>query len=180
MHSRPFVLLVNDIPDHRGQYDAALRARGYEVRLVSAGAQALDVAATVQLDCVVIDVRLPDMTGWELCRQIKGIQRQCDVPVVMLAPDLSKESIARSREAGCASWLMRPAAAEDVARAVEHVLAERRGEPNAGAAIVSTRSCPACDGDEITAGVRIGPVQYFLCRACGLRWRIDAQGEATA
>jgi CheY-like chemotaxis protein len=180
MRSRPFVLLVNDIPDHRQQYEAALRARGYDVRLVSTGADALEVAATVQLEGVVIDVRLPDMTGWELCGQIKAIQRHCDVPIVILAPDLSKDSVTRSREAGCASWLMRPAAADDVARAVEQVLAERRSEPIAGGAVMSARCCPACDGDEITGGVRIGPVQYFRCRLCGLRWRSNAQGEATA
>ena len=161
------------------QYEAAIRARGYDVRLVSAGAQALAMAATARLDCVVIDVRLPDMTGWELCRQIKAIHRHCEVPIVILAPDLSKESVERSREAGCASWLMRPAAADDVARAVEHVLAERRGEPIGGAVVMSALNCPACDGDEITAGVRVGPVQYFRCRLCGVRWRIDAQGEAT-
>ena len=77
------------------QYEAAIRARGYDVRLVSAGAQALAMAATARLDCVVIDVRLPDMTGWELCRQIKAIHRHCEVPIVILAPDLSKESVER-------------------------------------------------------------------------------------
>jgi hypothetical protein len=100
---------------------------------------------------------------------------------VILAPELTKDSAATSRDVGCASWLMRPAVADDVVRAVEHVLATGSHEPAThDAAMLASQDCPACGSDAVRGGVRVGPVQYFVCRACGVRWRIDAQGEATA
>jgi DNA-binding response OmpR family regulator len=128
----------------------------------------------------VIDVRLPDMTGWELCRQIKADKRLAAIPVVMLAPDVSRDSLQASRSSGCASWLMRPSAPDDVVHAVRQVIADGGGHPEVHKAVIGARQCPSCDGDDLRGGVRIGLVQYFLCRGCNMRWRVDAQGEATA
>jgi CheY-like chemotaxis protein len=178
--STGWILLVNDIPDHRRSYEAAFRARGYQVRLTTSGAEALALLRQVRPVCAVIDVRLPDMTGWELCRQLKADKRLATMPVVILAPDVSRDSLQASRVSGCASWLMRPAAPDDVVHAVQQVLADGSGHPELDKALIGARHCPSCDGDDVRAGVRIGPVQYFLCKACHMRWRVDAQGEATA
>jgi DNA-binding response OmpR family regulator len=178
--STGWILLVNDIPDHMSGYEAAFRARGYQVRVTTTGAGALDLTRQIRPDCMVIDVRLPDMSGWDLCRQLKATKHLATVPVVMLAPNISRESLQASRLAGCASWLMRPAAPDDVAHAVEQVLADGNGHPPMHDAVIGVRQCPSCDGDDLRAGVRIGPIQYFICKSCNMRWRVDAQGEATA
>ena len=175
-----WILLVNDIPDHMRAYEAAFRARGYQVRLTSNGADALALLHQIRPACAVIDERLPDMSGWELCRQLKADERLATVPVVMLAPDVSRESLQASRLSGCASWLMRPAAPDDVVHAVVHVIADGKGHPEMHNAVIGARYCPSCESDDLRAGVRVGPVQYFTCRGCNMRWRIDAQGEATA
>lgn len=181
MPTSPLVLLVDDIPDHVQLYGAALRARGYRVQLVHTAREALDYCAAATPACIVIDVRLPDLPGWELCGRLKADQRHADTPVVLLAPDLSSQSVTASRAAGCASWLMRPASPDDVARAVEQVLSHGAAEPDSHeAALLTSHSCPACASDELRAGVRVGPVQYWTCRACNVRWRVEAQGEATA
>lgn len=174
------ILLVNDIPDHVRTYEAAFKARGYDVRLATTGADTLALADAVQPACFVIDVRLPDITGWELCRLLKTAKPHAEVPVVMLAPDISRQTLQASRMAGCASWLMRPASPEDVVHAVEHVLSHGVAYPEMHNAIIGARDCPACESDDVRAGVRVGPVQYFVCRACNMRWRVDAQGAATA
>ena len=178
--STGWILLVDDIPDHRRTYEAAFRARGYLVRLAATGAEALALTRQARPACVVIDVRLPDMNGWELCGQLKADRRLATIPVVILAADVSKQSLEASRTAGCASWLMRPAAPDDLVRAVEHVLAHGRSHPELDQAVIGAKSCPACESDELRAGVRVGPVQYFVCKACNMRWRVDAEGEATA
>lgn len=177
---RESILLVNDIPDHMWAYDAAFRARGYDVHLMTTAADTLAVASQIRPRCIVIDVRLPDMSGWELCRRLKADPVTAPVPVVILAPDASRQSLQESRMAGCASWLMRPAAPDDVVRAVEHVLAHGGGHPELHNALIDSRPCPACDSDDVRAGVRVGPVQYFVCKVCRMRWRVEATGEATA
>jgi two-component system, cell cycle response regulator DivK len=174
------ILLVNDIPDHMRSYEAALRARGYAVHLTTSGVEALGTARQMRPDCAVIDVRLVDITGLELCRRLKAESGQAQLPVVMLVPDVSKQSLQHTRLAGCAAWLMRPGAPDDLVRAVEHVLAQGGGHPELHNALINACACPACESDDVRAGVRIGPVQYFTCKGCRFRWRVDAQGSATA
>jgi CheY-like chemotaxis protein len=180
MTTRDTILLVNDIPDHMWSYEAAFRARGYDVQLTTNAADTLAAAPQLRPQCLVIDVRLPDMSGWELCRRLKAHSATAHIPVVMLAPDASRQSLQHSRLAGCASWLMRPSSPDDVVRAVEHVLAHGAGHPELHNALIDSRPCPACDSDDVRGGVRVGPVQYFLCKACNMRWRVEAAGEATA
>jgi CheY-like chemotaxis protein len=178
--STEWILLVNDIPDHMRKYEAAFRARGYQVRLTMNGTDALLLARQLLPSCMVIDVRLPDMNGWELCRRMKAETPLSDVPVVMLTDDVSLQNLQASRLGGCAAWMMRPAAPADVVQAVEYVLAHGTGQPEMHNAVIGARNCPACDSDDVRAGVRIGPVQYFMCKACLMRWRVDVEGEATA
>jgi CheY-like chemotaxis protein len=174
------ILLVNDIPDHMRAYEAAFRARGYHVRLTSTARDTLVAAPQMQPRCIVIDVRLPDLTGWELCRRLKADTATCDIPVVILSPEVTRDSVESSRRAGCAAWLMRPAAPDDVVHAVEHVLAYGAVHPETHDALIDARACPGCESDDVRAGVRVGPVQYFVCKSCNMRWRVDAEGEATA
>jgi len=177
---KPSVLLVNDIPDHVRTYEAALRARDYDVQLTTSGAETLRTAPRLRPDCIVIDVRLVDMPGWELCRRLKAERGVSRIPIVMLVPDVSRQSLEHSRAAGCASWLMRPGAPDDLVRAIEHVLAHGGVQPGTHDALINACSCPACDSENVRAGVRVGAVQYFTCKACQFRWRVDAEGTATA
>ena len=175
------ILLVNDIPDHKDLYAAALRARGYHVMQAHTGDAALGLAAQHIPRCIIIDLRLPDMTAHDLCRAIKADRRLRKVPIVVLARDVSRQSARASREAGCSAWLARPPVADDMVRAVEHVLSLGISQPASQEdAVLGVRECPACNSEEIRAGVRVGPVQYYGCVSCGGRWRVEAQGEAIA
>lgn len=175
------ILLVNDIPDHKDRYATALRARGYHVVQAHTGDSGMGLAARHPPRCIVIDLRLPDMSGWELCRRLKADRALRDVPVVVLAREISSHNARVSRDVGCTAWLARPTVGDDLVRAVEHVLSLGRSAPASHEeAILGLRACPACSSEEIRAGVRIGPLQYYGCTACGGRWRVDAQGAATA
>lgn len=175
------ILLVNDIPDHKDLYAAAFRARGYKVVQAHTGDAALGLAPQHKPSCIVIDLRLPDMSGWDLCRAMKADRSLRGIPVVVLARDVSRSSARASREVGCSAWLARPMVADDLVRAVEHVLSLGRSRPAShDAAVLGVRECPACNSEEIRGGVRVGPVQYYGCVACGGRWRVEASGEAIA
>jgi DNA-binding response OmpR family regulator len=65
------VLLVNDIPDHVASYLRALTNNGFRVRLARTGKDALDFVKEKIPECAVIDLRLPDMSGWRnsTCRR---------------------------------------------------------------------------------------------------------------
>lgn len=172
------ILLVTSIPDHQGPYQGAFRARGYLVMLACTAADALTTAMTFQPDCGVIDVRLPDADAWQLCRAMKRLPALGEVPVVILAHDLS---ITDEQRVGCNAWLARPTVADDLVRAVEHVLDLDTAAPDTdAAALLGITACPACASERVTAGVRVGTIQYYCCSSCRLCWRVDAAGEAIA
>lgn len=181
MRSTAHVLLVDDIPDHTAPYAAALRSRGFAITLCESGGEAIDAARAARPHCIVIDERISDMRGWELCREFKRDPRLAGIPIIMLAQELTAAAAARGQQVGCSAWLARPALPEDLARAVEDVIASRQATPaSPDAALVGFATCAACESPRIRGGVRVGPVQYHVCSDCGFRWRTDAAGEATA
>ena len=168
------VLLVSDIPDHIPHYEAALRAHGHGVSIATSSADALTRALAESPSCIVIDERVSEMTGWDLCKRLRADLRVRAIPIVMLVQNLSVAGPPGAPRAGCSSWLAQPAAAEHVVRAVEHVLSQNESAPpNDRDAIIGRRSCPSCQSDQTRPGVRIGAVQYYFCQSCGLYWEDD-------
>src|SRR5512144_344210 len=98
------VLLVDDIRGHAVNYEAALTRHGFHVRVVTTGEEALRVARETQPDCAVIDLRLPDMSGWDLCREIRKPHEKAP-PIIVLTPEVSKMCAEDSTKAGCNAWL---------------------------------------------------------------------------
>ena len=171
---RDQILLVNDIPDHAVSYERALLADGLRVHAVSSGAEALACVRQSRPDLAVVDVRLPDMSGWDLCREIKNSAAAKSLPVVMLTADVSKRSADDSVRLGCRAWLAHPARPHDLVHAVRLVLAlDLDAPPSPEDALVGVTSCPACSTDRIKATLRIAVIQYYCCKACGLCWRVE-------
>ena len=167
-------MLVNDIPDHAALYERTLEQRGYRVHLVRSAADAMATLATERPVCIVIDVRLPDRDGWDLCRAIKVMKAVTSTPIVMLTDDLSEARAAKAADSGCSAWVAHPINAHDLVRTVDHVLKERRPSPVEGQALVGQKACRACGSDQVRAGLRLGTIQYYRCLACRLFWRVEA------
>jgi two-component system response regulator MtrA len=75
------VLLVEDDPAARQGLELALRRLGYRVRAAETGEAALRDFRDAAADVVVLDVMLPGLDGFEVCRRLR---RGCDIPVIML------------------------------------------------------------------------------------------------
>ncbi|MBI4666840.1 MAG: diguanylate cyclase [Nitrospinae bacterium] len=69
--TRPNILIVDDEEDIRLNLMAALSAEGYDIRLAATGAEALDMVKERRPDLVMLDVMMPDMDGYELCKRMK-------------------------------------------------------------------------------------------------------------
>jgi CheY-like chemotaxis protein len=167
------ILLVNDIPDHLATYETALERHGFRVQVARTGEQALALARECLPHCAVIDLRLPDMTGWDLCREIKSNESP-HTRVIVLSPDVSKMCAADSSRSGCHAWLAHPTVAEDLVRTVRQVLELEVDAPTSfDSALMGMTACPGCDSDQVRAQLRVGGVQYYCCKACGFCWRMD-------
>ena len=97
------VLLVEDDPAARQGLELALRRLGYEVRLAETGEAALDGTGGATADVVVLDVMLPGVDGFEVCRRLR---RGSDVPVIMLTARGDDFDIVGGLEAGAGASLV--------------------------------------------------------------------------
>jgi CheY-like chemotaxis protein len=179
--SAKMVLLVNNIPDHASAYVAVLVAHGYRVRLATSGQEALRLVPEATPECAVIDLRLPDMSGWELCRVLKARGDCAAIRIVVLTPDLSRSAASDSTKAGCNAWLTHPTTADDLARTVRRVLNTETTEPSSEEeARLGLTECPACGSDRIRATLRVGSIQYYCCQHCSFCWRVDKLAAAAS
>jgi DNA-binding response OmpR family regulator len=128
----------------------------------------------------VIDVRLPDMTGWDLCRTLRDRDECHALRIVVLTPDVSRMAAEDSTKVGCNAWLTHPTLAEDLTRTVRQVLTLDSTEPSSNEeALLSLTMCPACGSERVRPTLRISPIQYYCCRKCGFCWRVEVLTSRT-
>ena len=175
------ILLVNDIEDQASAYMTALVNGGYNVQRARSASDALALVAGATPDCAVIDLRLPDMSGWELCRVLRA-RADCDsVRLVVLTPDVSRMAAEDSTRVGCHAWLAHPSVAEDLVRTVRQVLNLESVEPSSHEeALINLTLCPACGSERVRPTLRVSPIQYYCCGGCRFCWRVDVLESAPA
>ena len=174
------VLLATAIRDHADAYENALEKHGVHVHVARSGGDALAAAVGHPPDCVVIDLRLPDMSGWALCGQLKKLPTLRATPVIVLTPDVNTAHYDEGARAGCHAWLARPTVAEDLVAAIGEVIDQAQAQPQPqprsfdAALLGAKRTCPACASPKhLRAALRISPVQYYHCLDCGFYWRVE-------
>ena len=99
------VLLVEDDPAARQGLELALRRLGYGVRPAGTGEAALDALRDGAADVVVLDVMLPGLDGFEVCRRLR---RDSDVPVIMLTARSDDFDVVGGLEAGADDYVVKP------------------------------------------------------------------------
>lgn len=119
---RPKVLIVDDDPVVRRIVLELLNAR-YNVILASTGVQLPDLIHKHIPNLVILDVMLPWVNGFELCRIIKTEFQNERMPVLFLTGCKEKEDLLSGKEAGAAGYLTKPFYAKDLYREVERLLA---------------------------------------------------------
>ncbi|MCL4254213.1 MAG: response regulator, partial [Anaerolineae bacterium] len=126
LHTRGDILVVDDHPPSLQVLTAILSKQGHTIRAVMSGKMALTAAQTETPDLVLLDVKLPDMDGYEVCRQFKNDERLRGVPVIFISsPETTYDKI-HAFEVGAVDYIMKPFQIDDVVARVESQLTLRR------------------------------------------------------
>jgi len=102
------VLCVDDEPMNLELLEAILEPAGYEVISIGAGNEALSILKHEEADLVLLDVMLPGIDGYEVCRRIKASAETASVPVIMITALSSSEEKIKSIEAGAEDFITKP------------------------------------------------------------------------
>lgn len=119
---RPLVLVVEDNPHDWEIYGKILWYNGFDVLYAADGTEGLRLCLEHAPDLVLLDVGLPDMTGLELCSELRGHAGSASIPVVILSARPRAEYEARALRAGCTQYMEKPAGPLDVLREVERLV----------------------------------------------------------
>lgn len=116
------ILIVDDSADNLRVLSATLIQQGYKVRCVKSGPMALVGVKTSPPDLVLLDIRMPDMDGYEVCQRLKAEPQTCDIPVIFLSALDEPMDKARAFHVGGADYITKPFHVEEVLARIAHQL----------------------------------------------------------
>jgi CheY-like chemotaxis protein len=118
----PDILIVDDVADNLKILGYILKKQGYKVRPVTNGMLALQVAIKEKPDLILLDIMMPDMDGYEVCRRLKENPKLADIPVIFISALNDTKDIVKALESGGVDYITKPFKAEEVkARVSTHL-----------------------------------------------------------
>ncbi len=137
------ILAVDDDVELLTLLGLTLKRHSYEVIKAQSGPQALNFLAHDMPDLMLLDVMMPQMDGYEVCRQVKANPCSAHLPVVMLSAKAELESQAAGFRAGADDYVTKPISPSDLAARIQVALARVTSRPIAkNAWVVSSRPNP--------------------------------------
>lgn len=123
------ILVAEDERDIRELINFTLMFAGHTVTLAANGAEALELATkaltdSVKPDLIMMDVRMPKMTGYEACRQIKQLEAYKDTPVIFLSAKGQDEEIQTGLSVGATAYILKPFSPDDLIKRVAELTAK--------------------------------------------------------
>jgi twitching motility two-component system response regulator PilG len=117
------ILLVEDQESLLKLESILLTSRGFEVRGVSDGEAALAAIEEDIPDLMLLDIMLPDLDGFEICRMIKEKERTRQIPIIMVTARKSRRDVQLSKEAGADAYITKPFKSAMLIETIQKILA---------------------------------------------------------
>ena len=119
------ILIAEDERDIRDLITFTLRFAGYDVVAASNGEEAVGLAQQEKPDLILMDVRMPRMTGYEACAVMKEDPDLKDIPVIFLSAKGQESEIQAGLSAGATEYLLKPFAPDQLTARIQTILTQR-------------------------------------------------------
>ncbi|MDX1521120.1 MAG: response regulator [Anaerolineae bacterium] len=120
--SKPLILVAEDERDIRDLIVFTLQINGYNVVDVPNGEEAVEKAKEIIPDLILMDVRMPKMTGYEACEALKKQKETEDIPVIFLSAKGQEVEISTGMDKGAEAYLLKPFAPDNLSKQVNEIL----------------------------------------------------------
>ena len=119
---RANILVVDDAPDTLRLLSDLLVEQGYRVRKALTGQMALTSVRGGPPDLILLDIRLPDISGYEVCEQLKADERACEIPVIFISGLDDAVDKVKAFQVGGSDYITKPLQTEEVVARIEYQL----------------------------------------------------------
>ena len=119
MKGKQKVLIVEDNSDLRRLYAIGLNQRGFEVKLASNGAEAVERIETETPDIILLDLIMPIMDGWEVIDRVSASERSSQTPVIVISGQMEPGDDRRHPRIG--AWLEKPVTIDELVQKITEV-----------------------------------------------------------
>ncbi len=116
------ILIAEDDQDIRELIVLTLQFNGFDVDNVEDGAAAVEQAQKKPYDIILMDVRMPRMTGYQACRALKDIDATKDIPIIFLSAKGQEQEIQTGIDAGASDYILKPFAPDVLVNTINKVL----------------------------------------------------------
>jgi len=116
------ILVAEDEKDIRELIAFTLRYAGFDVEVAVNGIEALEKIGQEKPDLVILDVRMPRMTGYEVCRRLKEDPQTRDIPVVFLSAKGQDMEVQEGYASGAEEYIIKPFVPDDLVAQVQRIL----------------------------------------------------------
>lgn len=120
--SDPVILVAEDERDIRELIVFTLQLSGFNVVEVANGEEAVQRAVEIKPDLILMDVRMPKMTGYEACKALKAKEATRDIPIVFLSAKGQEAEVNAGLDLGAEEYFLKPFAPDELSSRVNNIL----------------------------------------------------------
>jgi DNA-binding response OmpR family regulator len=116
------ILIAEDDQDIRELVVLTLQFNGFDVESVEDGEAAVKAAQSNRFDLILMDVRMPRMTGYEACRQLKAMDSTQHIPIIFLSAKGQETEVQTGLEAGAEQYILKPFSPDELVKTITDFL----------------------------------------------------------
>ena len=106
--NKSLVLVVDDNPANIQVVGENLRQKNVEISIATNSAKSLKIAKTAKPDLILLDVMMPEMDGYEVCKKLKEDPDTSDIPIIFVTAKVNHADIIRGFELGAVDYVLKP------------------------------------------------------------------------
>ena len=116
------ILIVDDRPENIRLLSSILADNGYPTRKATNGVMALRAVESIQPTLILLDIRMPNLSGYQVCKQLKSNPNTAQIPIIFLSATDDLEDKAKAFKVGGADYITKPFSVEEVLARIQNQL----------------------------------------------------------